>query len=402
MDYETLFSVLISVFLIQAFALSLTWRQNPEEIGIRDWAVAALAIALGGLASVVGMEIDGNVNAPEEFRATSLLRGLGAGLGVTGWYFVWQGIRHFFGKTTFSYYYAPVFLLLSSLLVLLNPETISFNDWRVSWVALVIALFAILTSYEFLQRNPLQNPVILLMIAMLWFTSLTWLLRMLAHMGILSDIPFYDALSMYDGIIAGVTLTVSMILLTNERINQKLIDQATRDHLTGALNRRAFIEASTPYLSSLHRKKSHLAVVVLDIDHFKQINDRYGHGLGDQVLQEFTTLALNTLRDSDLFARYGGEEFVILLHDSNREQAAKVMQRLRDTYAAKTIHAGDERISVTFSAGICCAVGPVQVELETMLDAADKAMYRAKEAGRNRVEFSSDSIGAGELELNMQ
>lgn len=399
MDYETLFIAMVSVFLIQAIALHLTWKQNPEEIGIRDWSMAAIAISIGSLLSVAAMEMDGAVYGPDTLQTSSLFRAFGAAFGTTGWYFVWLGIRHFFGKSTLPYRYATVFLVLFALLTLLHPTSISFGDWRVFWVSLTISLFAATTMYEFMQQKPLQNTVILLMVTLLLFTCIVWFLRALAHSNILADKPFYDALSLYDGIVAGVTLTVSMIILTNQRINQKLRDQATRDSLTGALNRRAFIEASVPYLSTLHRNKNNLAVVVLDIDHFKKINDQYGHALGDQVLQEFVTMARGTLRDSDLFARYGGEEFVILLHDTNHIQAAQVMQRLSETYEKQTIHAGDQLISITFSAGVCCAVGPVQVDLETMLEAADRAMYRAKEAGRNRVEFSPDGVGSGELEL---
>jgi diguanylate cyclase (GGDEF)-like protein len=399
MDYETLFFTMVSVFLIQAIALHLTWKQNPDEIGIRDWSIAAVAISIGSLLSVVAMEMDGTVYGPDTLRTSSLIRALGAAFGTTGWYFVWLGIRHFFGKSTLPYRYATLFLVFFTLLILFHPASISFGDWRVFWVSLAITLFAATTMYEFLQQKPQQNMAIMLMVILLLFTCITWFLRMLAHSDILANRALYDTLSLYDGIVAGVTLTVSMIILTNERINQKLRDQATQDPLTGALNRRAFIEASVPYISTLRRNKTNLAVVVLDIDHFKKINDQYGHALGDQVLQEFVAMARRSLRDSDLFARYGGEEFVILLHDTNHIQAGHVMQRLSETYAKQTIHASDKPISITFSAGICCAVGPVQVDLETMLEAADRAMYRAKEAGRNRVEFSPEGVGTGELEL---
>jgi diguanylate cyclase (GGDEF)-like protein len=399
MDYETLFIVMVSVFLIQAVALHLTWKQNLEEIGIRDWSMAGVAISIGSLLSVIAMEVEGGVYGPDLLQPSSLLRALGAAFGATAWYFVWLGIRHFFGKRTLPYHYATIFLGVFTLLILFHPASISFSDWRIFWVSLAISLFAATTMYEFMQQKPLQNSAILLMVTLLLFTCITWFLRLLAHSNILTEKLFYDTLSLYDAIVCGVTLTVSMIILTNQRINQKLHDQATRDSLTGALNRRAFTEASIPYLSTLHRNKTNLAVVVLDIDHFKKINDQYGHALGDQVLQKFVDLARGGLRDSDLFARYGGEEFVILLHDTNHIQAGHVMQRLSETYEKQTIHAGDEQIKVTFSAGICCAVGPVQVDLETMLEAADRAMYHAKEAGRNRVEFSPDGVGNGELEL---
>ncbi len=399
MDYETLFIVMVSVFLIQAAALGLTWRQNPEEIGIRDWSLAAAAISMGSLASVIGMKMDGDIYGPNILQTSSFLRAFGAALGMTGWYFVWLGVRHFFNKSAFPYHYAIYFLTLFTLLAVIHPASVTSSDWRIFWVSLTTSLFAAMTMYEFMQRKPLQNTVLLLVVAVLLFTCITWFLRLLAHSGVLADKPFYNALSLYDAIIAGVTFTVSMILLTNERINQKLRLQATHDPLTGAMNRRAFIEACVPYLSSLRRGTDKLAVVVLDIDYFKRINDRYGHAIGDQVLQEFVQIAHKTLRENDLFARYGGEEFVILLHNTTPTKAEQVLQRLSETYATKTIHAGDELISITFSAGVCCATGPVQVDLETMLESADRAMYQAKEAGRNQIKFCQDNISEGELEL---
>jgi len=390
MDYETLFIVLVSVFLIQAIALVQTWRQNPDEIGIRDWAVAAIVISFGSLFSVIAIELEGPHASSATFKMSVLMRSIGAAAGASGWIYVWLGLRHFYQQPALSYHYALVFPIFFTLLVLVPPTSVSLVDWRVFWVSLAIALFAAMTLYEFLRQKLLPNPIVLAIVAMLGFTFVVWFLRMLSHTGLIEGQDIYSSLSLYNGIIAGVSLTVSMILLTNERINMKLVEQATRDPLTGTLNRRAFIESSSPYLASLQRSKSQLAVCVLDLDHFKSINDRFGHGFGDQVLQEFVEIARIGLREGDLLARYGGEEFVILLPNTSGAQACHVMQRLNETLANNNIVANGEHLHVTFSAGVCCAQGPIHIELENLLEAADRAMYKAKAAGRNRVESCPD------------
>ncbi|MEJ2061622.1 MAG: GGDEF domain-containing protein, partial [Gammaproteobacteria bacterium] len=307
------------------------------------------------------------------------------------------GVRHFYRKPTLGYKPVAPFMVLFTLLLALELFLPVLPDWRVIWAAGVIALFSTLTLYEFLQRRLLSNPIILLMITRLFFTSGSWLLRALVsldHTAHMTRYAFVDPLSLYDAIVASVTLTVSMIVLTNERINQQLWNQASRDPLTGVMNRRAFYEASAPLLAELHREPINLSVCVLDIDHFKKLNDNHGHAVGDLILKEFVRTARTTLREGDLFARYGGEEFVILLHNSDLQQAQHALQRLREACVNQGIMAGEQQVSVTFSAGICHATGPAQVSLDTLLEAADRAMYQAKKAGRDRIIVSPEHHGA--------
>ena len=401
MDYKTLFSVLVSVFLIQAIALTLTWRQNREEIGIRDWAVAAMLMSIGSLCSVIGLFMHTPADSPLSLQLSALLRAVGGSIGTAGWILVWMGVRRFYRKPTTGYGPVVLFVALFTLLLLQTPTFLLPNEWRVLWVSAAIAIFSALTLYTFFQRPLLRNPTVLLIITMLLFTSVVWLLRGLAtldHAAYVGQYAFLDSLALYDGIVASVTLTVSMIVLTNERINQRLRDQATKDPLTGIMNRRALFESSAPLLAMVQRETASLAVCVLDIDHFKKINDSHGHTIGDQVLKQFAKITQSTLREGDLCARYGGEEFVILLHNSSRTQAEQAGRRLRDAVADQGVNAGQQRLDITFSAGISYASGPAAVTLEKLLEAADRAMYRAKAAGRDRIVVCPDSIGARELE----
>lgn len=384
MDYKTLFTVLVSVFLIQAVALAQTWRQNPEEIGIRDWAMGALWMSFGSLFSAIGLYMHASGTDPFE---SELLRIVGSSTGTTGWYFVWLGTRRFYRKPVSGY--RPVMAFLVAFTVLLGVGMLISTplDWRVFWVSAAIAVFAALTLREFMQPHLLRSPTVLLMITMLVFTTVAWLLRSLAsidHTAHVTRYAFTDALSLYDGIVASVTLTVSMIVLTNERINQQLHHQATHDPLTGVMNRRAFYTASAPLLAALQRNPDTLTVCLLDIDHFKRFNDSHGHAAGDSVLRQFAQLARPLMREGDLFARHGGEEFVVLLHSSGSAEAQSVLQRLRRACAEQGITIEGQHIGITFSAGVCQIAGPAKVTLDALLEKADHAMYAAKETGRDR------------------
>jgi diguanylate cyclase (GGDEF)-like protein len=127
-----------------------------------------------------------------------------------------------------------------------------------------------------------------------------------------------------------------------------------------------------------------LSVVMMDIDHFKRVNDTLGHLAGDHVLRELANVISMHVRQGELFARYGGEEFVLVLPETNREQARQTAERLRQKVEACTFQFADRKIPVTVSLGVASFTGDESDE-RALLDAADRNMYRAKEGGRNKV-----------------
>ncbi|THF62193.1 sensor domain-containing diguanylate cyclase [Pseudothauera rhizosphaerae] len=160
---------------------------------------------------------------------------------------------------------------------------------------------------------------------------------------------------------------------------------ASTDPLTGASNRRVFMERLSLELARVRRYGKQAALLMLDLDHFKQINDRHGHAAGDATLRSFTTLAQRTLRQTDTLGRLGGEEFAVLLPETDEEQAAELAERVRGRLAAEGIAFGDEAIRVTVSIGIA-QLETTDTTPDTVLARADEALYRAKQGGRNRVE----------------
>ncbi len=170
----------------------------------------------------------------------------------------------------------------------------------------------------------------------------------------------------------------------------KLTKMLTLDHLTGACNRARFFEVAEREHSRFARYGEPLALVAIDVDHFKRVNDTYGHGVGDMVLTALARTAISLLRPSDTFARIGGEEFVALLPSTDMRNAGLFAERLRVALAAATITVGDVQVSVTASFG--CADTKVQGgTFAELLSAADAALYEAKRAGRDRVVLASPS-----------
>jgi diguanylate cyclase (GGDEF)-like protein len=127
--------------------------------------------------------------------------------------------------------------------------------------------------------------------------------------------------------------------------------------------------------------------MMLDLDHFKNINDKYGHQAGDQILQDFADICIQSVRDDDLVGRYGGEEIIILLPETDREMAMRVAERLGNSVAEKPFHTAGGEVCVTVSIGVA-AQDENTPHLEALIARADQALYIAKHKGRNRVAVS--------------
>lgn len=159
--------------------------------------------------------------------------------------------------------------------------------------------------------------------------------------------------------------------------------QASRDFLTDVYNRRSFVSGLERELARLRRRKGTAVVAFLDIDHFKRVNDTFGHPVGDRVLREFADIVAGQCRQNDLVARLGGEEFAVLLTDTDLESAQLWADRMR-TQVAETRFYGESAIKVTVSVGLA-VVDETQTTSDAVTKMADNALYKAKRLGRNRV-----------------
>ena len=163
--------------------------------------------------------------------------------------------------------------------------------------------------------------------------------------------------------------------------------ESITDGLTGAKNRRYFDQRLCEEVAHSKRYKLSLSLLLLDVDHFKKINDTYGHKIGDEVLKNLSALVMEMVRDSDIVARYGGEEIAIIAPSTPREEAELLAERLRSAIEKTTmamIDATQEVVQVTASIGVC-SLGLIVQDRDALIEETDRALYMAKNQGRNRV-----------------
>jgi diguanylate cyclase (GGDEF)-like protein len=185
----------------------------------------------------------------------------------------------------------------------------------------------------------------------------------------------------FDGapaVLAGITDVTEQKLLEG-----RLRELATQDELTGLYNRRQFVELAEAEVARARRTGTPLSLAMLDIDHFKAVNDVFGHPVGDLALRELARAMRETLRTSDVPARIGGEEFVVLLRDTGLDGAVSVTERLRERVGRAEVSAGVDRVARFTVSGGVAELAPGE-RLDALLARADEALYRAKEDGRNR------------------
>ncbi len=188
-------------------------------------------------------------------------------------------------------------------------------------------------------------------------------------------------------LIIGIAVTLLVIVINVLMVNYyqgKLEDMATTDELTGLPNRRFFFTQARRDMANCIRSGRPVSMLMIDIDHFKQINDTYGHGVGDRVLVKTSALFTQVLREGDLSGRIGGEEFAVLLPETGLDSALKVADRLRRSVEKSVVTFGKEKCPVTVSVGIA-ADNDREGNLERLMGQADMALFRAKKLGRNRV-----------------
>ncbi|MEC5206067.1 diguanylate cyclase (GGDEF)-like protein [Vogesella perlucida] len=173
------------------------------------------------------------------------------------------------------------------------------------------------------------------------------------------------------------------LLVILRRRTQRLVRETLQDSLTGTLNRRGLDEALMQLQQGMPLYPC-VAMAMLDVDHFKQVNDRYGHAAGDEVLRRLAQYFRQSLRTQDVFARYGGEEFCVLMPGASLDDARRKLEQLREGFAAEVLLAHEPALRCTFSAGLVCWDN-VEINPEKLLHQADDLLYEAKRGGRNRI-----------------
>lgn len=185
-----------------------------------------------------------------------------------------------------------------------------------------------------------------------------------------------------------VLWVIAMVMMVNEKIRCEWEFLATHDALTGVMTRGAFIQVALTELVRARRNGRWPTFLLIDLDHFKRVNDTYGHGAGDELLQTFARQVHLQVRPHDYFARYGGEEFVVMMPETTEAEGVGVAERIRQVVASTPSANGGSGCAYTISIGVSVAQGGDET-LDSIIARADRALYRAKQGGRNRVEWGS-------------
>lgn len=225
--------------------------------------------------------------------------------------------------------------------------------------------------------------LLITLVAVLLSDILAWLFETLAFGGP-RPFVFVEASLIPLVLSPPIPFTILWLLAKLERTEQELRLLSSTDPLTQAYNRRYILERAEAELSRVRRQGGQFAVLLLDIDHFKQVNDTYGHLAGDTVLRAASDLFCAQARLTDVVGRYGGEEFIALLPDTGKAQALDMAERFRASLAAMSVAFEAIEVNVTVSIGVACGTGDT-AGLDAVLAQADQFLYQAKRDGRNRV-----------------
>lgn len=234
------------------------------------------------------------------------------------------------------------------------------------------------------RRDMIKTTTLLTLLIMFASLAITLLLHhitdtKIGYLGIVSAI-FAPTL------IAPVIIYKFLDIIRQLRLAHELLENLSQeDYLTGVYNRRHLEETAAKEFSLGKRHDFPVSILIMDLDHFKQVNDTYGHLVGDQVLVELTQCVYEIIRQTDIFGRYGGEEFMLFMPHTALEDALMLAERIRQAVADRTFQFDHAKVNVTISLGVASATAQTRTLEDLMLN-ADLALYRAKEQGRNRVE----------------
>ncbi len=382
LDVNTLFLVTIYVEVILGLLLLFAWVQNTAIIAVAWWGFANLLRA----ASVMLFGMYGSVPDVISIDLANVIL-------FTAFAFTWTGARVFDHRRPH-----PILMFAGAALWLVMSRIpavqASFNV-RVLLSSGIITAYTWAAAYEFWRGRdePLVSrwPAIFMLFAhgslYLLRTPFGAMLPWSPTSNEVFESVWLTVLS-FEALLFTISIAFILLAMAKERAEHRHKTAALIDPLTGIANRRAFLQDGETQLKRQLTNPRPVAVMLLDLDNFKSINDCFGHAVGDRVLQLFAEVGNRCMRRTDLFGRLGGEEFAALLVDTTRERAAAVAEEIRAGLTAATSEVEGRPVTATVSIGVVMSHDAV-LDLSALLAQADHALYRAKDNGRNRIEIAS-------------
>jgi diguanylate cyclase (GGDEF)-like protein len=375
LDVPTLFVVTLFITVIGGLLLLFAFLQNRNTPALALWGIGYLvgsagAALLSGQAAVP--------NSRSVCAANALL--------CTAYGFMWCGARSFEGRriSLVGLAVGPVLWIVAFQF----PTFAQSMEARISLVAAITATYALLAARELWyarDRDLISRwPTLALVIGHASFLLARIPFAQDLASSLLSGHPHgaVPTVMAFEALFAAFCLPFLRVAMSKERAELEQRQAAETDPLTGVPNRRAFFDRGNPLLDRFIAERQGAALLLFDLDRFKDINDTAGHQAGDRVLQAFCDLVGASVRPGDLFGRLGGEEFACLMANVSVTQALQIAERLRSDFAALCFV--DLAIAPTVSVGVAVA-SESDRDLSALLALADRALYRAKADGRNRV-----------------
>ncbi len=376
LDISTLYLVATLAAAMLGVLLLFFWRQ--EKIAALGWWGAAYIL---GAASVALWTIGGAELGFELSLAVNAVGFIACGL-------MWDAARAFHGRPANWIGVLAGPALWIAAVILLDPMD---PEIRMMLGAGIVAIYASLTAAELWRERRkgvrARWPAIAIPVMHGAVLMLPIVMGDIFRPGNAGMSQVWVAAFAAELVIYAVGTVFIIFMLVSERTVTAHKTAASVDPLTGLLNRRGFSEATSRMIEREAKAGRPVTVMIFDIDHFKSVNDRFGHATGDDVLQVFANVVVASLRITDLVGRVGGEEFAALLPCA-MDEALIAAERVREAFESSGVAIDDVPLETTVSIGV--AGGPANTELEVLMASADTALYQAKRGGRNRVEAANE------------
>lgn len=382
---QTVFLVATLMILLNGGVLGLMHRTLAPDVqpSAFSWRVATLLQACGCILQAVQAQLPPGfvlplANACILLGMTGYLRALRQFYGLPErWSILWPAVVGTLGV----FWFAAVQPNLGVRIVFAS-------------LALAFVMFAcVYTLQRYGERQPMTSQrvqaLIFLVIALLMVVrGVQTLFIPPSEASLLQTGNSVRALSLVIMTTLPVIGTTAFLLMCSERIRRQWQQAASTDYLTGLANRRTVAQAGTQAFALARREGGRLSLAVLDVDHFKRINDQHGHDAGDLALKYLAEKLLAACEENDLTGRLGGEEFILLWQGADATRALRSAERLQDALRAQPLRIGDAPIALTVSIGIA-VLDDSQADFDELLRQADRALYAAKAEGRDRVTMAS-------------
>jgi diguanylate cyclase (GGDEF)-like protein len=379
LDMPTLLFVSTCLTALLGLFLLIAWLHERDMRALAWW----------GAAYLIGSSSIGLWSSPGSSLPLPIPADVPGALIFVACGMVWSGVRLFHGRVV-----RPFESFAGGLVWLFAYEFIETPTARIALSAMIVATYAFLTGFELARerRKSMHSRIAAILVPGLHAAIflLPIALKPLFPASASAFSSDWFRVFALDTMMYAVGTAFIVVMLVKDYHVHFHRNAASTDGLTGLLNRRAFLDAARSLCARAEKKNEPVTVLMFDLDHFKSINDRFGHATGDDALRLFATTARSRMRANDIIGRLGGEEFAAIV-TGDLETAAKIAERVRGGFEQVGVEISGHTMNATVSIGAACSIQSVE-DVQVLLARADAALYRAKAGGRNRMCAAGDEV----------